>query len=104
MRIGALNKRITIQRALQVQNDYGEPVETWVDLATVWAAKTDIRGTERYVARQTMASTDTRFKIRWRRDVQPRCRVLCEGLYYNISGVVELGRREAMEIYATREA
>ena len=104
MRIGALNKSITIQRALMVPNDIGEPVETWVDLATVGAAKTDIRGSERYSAKQTMASTDTRFKIRWRRDVQPRDRILCEGNYYNITGTVELGRREALEVYATREA
>lgn len=92
MRIGALNESITIQRALMIPNDIGEPVETWVDLATVWAAKTDIRG------------TDTRFKIRWRRDVEPRDRILCEGNYYDITGTVELGRREALEIYATRKA
>lgn len=33
---GNLDRRITIQRATKINNEFNEPIETWADLATVW--------------------------------------------------------------------
>lgn len=37
MRAGALNRRVTIQKRVQGQDDWGQPIDTWQDVATVWA-------------------------------------------------------------------
>lgn len=37
MPVGKLDRRITIEQATQGVGPYGEPVETWSELATVWA-------------------------------------------------------------------
>jgi SPP1 family predicted phage head-tail adaptor len=86
------------------ENDYGEAVETWTTLATVWAEKIPVRGSERYAAMQTVAEVDTRFKIRYRTDVSPLDRVVCNGITYDVLGVLEIGRREGWEILAKGRA
>lgn len=104
MRSGRLDRRLTLQRKTATENDYGEPVETWTTIATVWAEKIPVRGAERYAAMQTVAEVDTRFKIRYRTDVSPLDRVVCAGITYDVKGVLEIGRREGWEIYATARA
>ena len=104
MRSGRLDRRLTLQRRTLTENDYGEPVETWTTLATVWAEKIPVRGSERYVAMQTVAEVDTRFKIRYRTDVSPLDRVVCAGITYDVQGVIEIGRREGWEILARGRA
>jgi len=104
VRSGRLDRRLTLQRRTLTENDYGEAVETWTDLATVWAEKIPVRGAERYAAMQTVAEVDTRFKIRYRTDISPLDRVVCAGTTYDVKGVLEIGRREGWEIYATARA
>jgi SPP1 family predicted phage head-tail adaptor len=53
---------------------------------------------------QTVAEVDTRFKIHYRTDVSPLDRVVCAGTTYDVKGVLEIGRREGWEIYATARA
>ncbi len=71
MRSGRLDRRITLQRKTVVENSYGEPIETWVDLATVWAEYLPTGGVERYAATQMVAEADTRWRIRYRADLAP---------------------------------
>ena len=102
MRIGALDKQIIIKAKIATENTFGEPVETWISLDTVWGKKRDLRGSERYTAKQNLAGVDSVFTIRYRKDVTPLNILECENIEYEISGVVELGRKEALEIYASR--
>lgn len=104
MRSGNLDRRITIQRKNSIQNQYGEPIETWIDVATVWAEKRDLRGTERYAAQQDIAEVDTRFRLWYRRGFSAMDRILCEGRTYEIVQVIELGRREGLDVMAKGRA
>lgn len=104
MRIGAMDRRITIRRKTVVTDDYGAEIETWADAVTIWAGVTALRGTERFAASQTMASVDTRFKIRWRNDITPLDIIAYDGREYDISAVIPLGRQEALELYANTRA
>lgn len=104
MRSGRLDRRLTLQRKTATENDYGEAVETWTDLATVWAEKIPVRGAERYAAMQTVAEVIDRFKIRYRKDLTPLDRVICDGITYDVQGVLEIGRREGWEILARGRA
>jgi SPP1 family predicted phage head-tail adaptor len=104
VRSGRLDRRLTLQRRTLIENDYGEPVETWTDLATVWAEKIPVRGAERYAAMQTVAEVEERFKIRYRKGLTPLDRVVCAGTTYDVKGVLEIGRREGWEILAKGRA
>lgn len=59
-----LNRRITFQRATTVPNELNEPVETWTDLATVWAKREDASSGEKDAAGQTGAFLMARFTVR----------------------------------------
>jgi SPP1 family predicted phage head-tail adaptor len=103
MQPGKLDRRITIQRQTVTQDSYGQDVVTWTDLATVWAEVGAVRGIERFAAMQTVAEVDTRFVIR-HRDVGPKDRISYGGRTYDIKSVIEIGRREALEIHAQARA
>ena len=104
MNAGKLDRRITLQRKSMTFNDAGEPVETWHEIATVWAEKVDMRGSERYTAAQTVAQLDTKFRIRYRQQITPIDRVLCYGRVYDVGGILEIGRREGLELHAKARA
>lgn len=59
-----LNRRITFQRATSAPNELNEPVETWSDLATVWAKREDASSGEKEAAGQTGAFLMARFTVR----------------------------------------
>lgn len=104
MQAGKLDRRITLQRATTAQDETGQEVQTWSDLATVWASRRDVSDAERVAAAEVAASITTRFQIRWGTswaDLNPReHRVALDGRIYDISGVKEIGRREGLEITA----
>lgn len=104
MRSGSLDRRITLQRKSTVQNSTGEQIETWIDLAPVWASKKDLRGNERFAAQQIMAEVDTQFRIRYRAGLTPIDRVFYAGKYYDVKAVLEIGRREGMDLMAQARA
>lgn len=97
MRAGDLDRRITIQRAVTVQDSLGQPVSTWTDLVTVWA-KVDWRegGESIEAGEQRSAKQAVLFTVRWMRLLDPQHRVLFEGRAYEIDDVQEVGRREGL--------
>jgi len=104
VKIGRMDRRIQLQVKVETQDASGEPIESWNALDTVWAEAIPLRGTERFASQQTAAEADTRFKIRYRSDVTVENRIVFDGDNYDITAVMEIGRREALEILATRRA
>ena len=100
MNSGTMDRRVTIQQKTILVNTLGEQVETLVDVATVWANKRDMSARERFTAQQRLADVDTAFKIYYRRDLNPRSVVVCEGITYDVRSVLELGRREGLVLEA----
>ena len=98
MKAGELDRRLTIEQYTEAQDAYGEAIKTWAVLDTVWAQVLPLRGSERYVAQQVSGEAETRFRIRYRTDVTDKMRLYCENVYYNITAVLEIGRREGLEI------
>jgi SPP1 family predicted phage head-tail adaptor len=101
---GKLDRRIALRVATQGADDFGSPVETWADLAVVWAEKRDLRGREFYQANADNAEIETVFRIRWRSDVSPLNRIAYDGRDYDIVSVAEIGRRDGLEIMAKARA
>ena len=99
--INTLGRTITIGTATatpteMTQNEYGEPVESWVDIDTVWAQRLEIKGFEKWVAQQNKADIQIKFKIRYRDDITPANRFVFEDRDFDILTVEETGRREGL--------
>lgn len=101
---GQLDRRITFQVAVEVRDSFGEPVQTWANLAshaTVPARVEPLRGSERFAAQQVNADTDTKFTIRYRNDLTEKMRILYEARYYDVHSIHEVGRHQWLEIEAS---
>ena len=101
MRIGKSDRRITVERYTTSTNAYGERVQTWSTLLTVWAElmKTGEGMTERISTNQDMPIQRVRFKVRSSSDsrgIKSDDRVLYDSKYYNIQGIEEVGRQDQL--------
>lgn len=93
IQVEKMDRRITIQVATTTQNSYGEEIETWSDLSTVWAQFLPGGGSERFTAQQVYAETQARFRIRWRGGITPLNRIQFDGKNWDILAVDEYGGR-----------
>ena len=101
MIIGLLDRRVKIQALTTAADGAGQPVETWSDIATVWARVRPFRGGERFLARQVVGQAVTTFEIRHRAGVTILNRLVYAGRSWDIHDVREVGRREGLELDAT---
>lgn len=88
MNIGKLRHRITLQRQIHAQNDYGAVVTTWQGIATVWAEIKPISGREYFEASQVQSEVTTQIWIRYRDGIEPTMRVAHNGKQYEIVSVL----------------
>lgn len=98
---GDMNRRITLQRATVERNSFNEEIETWGTLATVWARKHDVSAAEAFRAQEVGAQLTARFRIRYSDTVatlNPRDRLIFNGLTYNITGVREKDMNRWLEV------
>lgn len=96
---GKLDKRITLQSAAESRDAHGQPIETWSDVATVWAAVEPLRGREFFAARQFSAETTHKVTMRNRTGVSPKWRVLLGVRTFRIESVINpLERSESLEL------
>ena len=102
MRLGRLNKRITIRRAsAPTRNAMNEPVPAWADFASFWGQQIDQRPTESWKAGQTAAQVERVWRLRWSdraATITPSDRLSCDGREFQIIGVTEIDRRVGIEI------
>jgi SPP1 family predicted phage head-tail adaptor len=103
MDAGRLDRRVTLKRRKSGVNDFGEPVDEWTTLVTVWANVAPVSDGERWRAGEVQAHITTRFQVRssaFTRGITPKDRLICGGLTYDISGIKEVGRLDLLEITA----
>lgn len=98
MRIGKLDRRVLIERPVETQNEFGEPVKTWVTVATVWAEVTPLSGRELFAAQQIVPEASLRIRIRYRSDIDETMRITHDGKVYGVQHIAEIGRRDGLEI------
>jgi hypothetical protein len=101
MNAGPLDRRITLERFTTTVDAYNEPVKAWGVLAHRAASYVLISDGERFRAGETAANASARFQIRWSpsvSDLNPKDRLVFEGVVHQILNVKEIGRREGIEI------
>lgn len=103
MEPGQLDRRITIQQRVLGNppvTGAGEENSTWQEVATVWAARRDVRGEEFLAQFGRQAEVTCTFKLRYRAGITPQMRVVDGGETYEIQHIARLGRKEALELWA----
>ena len=99
--IGPRNRSGVIQYVTEIQDEFGQPIETWVDLRGWRFARRDLRGWERVRAGQELAERISSFKGLWFAPADAKMRVLHDDLVWDITAVAELGRRVGLELSVT---
>lgn len=104
MRAGKLDRTITLQSFTNTVDEYGTPVETWTDKATLRAQVVQ-SSTEEFI-RAYGASDETViiFRTRFLAGVTNADRIVYEGENFNIKETKEIGRRKGLELRAVRLA
>lgn len=103
MNAGALRHRITLQQPIETQDEFGEVVITWQDVASVWAEVADLSGREFFAAMQTVSEITTRVRLRHRSDVETRWRMVVGARVLDIQAVIDPDGRKRELLLLCRE-
>ena len=101
MNAGRLDRKISIQEPTTTRDAFGQSVDTFAEVAKVWAQRRDISAKEATETDQPVASTRTEWTIRWRSDIRETWRVVTTTdriQTFEIVGILELGRREGLRL------
>jgi SPP1 family predicted phage head-tail adaptor len=85
---GKLNRRVTIQQLDAGRDALGQPVQTWSDVATVWANILLKNGAQTLKADANVSIVQASVRIRRRSDVTAGMRVLHGAVVYDIQAVL----------------
>lgn len=98
IRAGTLDRRITIQHKTVTTSPDGGQIETWADLATVWANARPLKSDEKFGDQQLIATSLTTFTIRYRSDLTVQDVIKYNGRIWDILDIREVGRRQGLEL------
>jgi SPP1 family predicted phage head-tail adaptor len=95
MQAGRLRHRVTVQRATDAIDQYGDQTPTWTSLGTVWASVEPLNGREYFAAAQMQSEVSTRIVIRPISGVTltPKDRVKFGSRYFDIQSVINRDER-----------
>lgn len=103
IRVGTMNRRLTILRTSQGEerDEYGVPISTTTEVATVWAERIP-KSEDEAMSKVDIefAISVVTFRIWFRTDLKATDGLRCEGVDYDITGIRELGFRERLEVTA----
>ena len=88
MNLGKMRYRITLQEPGINQDDYGNIIDDWRDVATVWADIVPVSGREYFGANQQNSETQYKIYIRYLAGITPKMRILHNDVEYQILAVL----------------
>jgi len=87
-----MTDRIIIERPETTRDEIGQPIDSWVNVATVWANVLFVNGrtysSEFISAQKEVDKTVASMRIGWRLDITTQMRVRFRGDIYNIQAVL----------------
>ena len=99
MQAGLINRRVTLQAPGTTQDELGQPIPGWTDVATLWA---DIRmksGLESIKAGAPVSVVQASIRVRYRAGITAGMRVVHNLQAYNITAVLpDVGGREYVDL------
>ena len=103
MNAGKLRHRLIIQKRGEDQGAYGAMVETWEQVAVIWAAIEPLQGREFIAAQSTQSETTGKIRIRYRSDVTTAMRGVFGEKIYNFLSIINQDQRNRELIIYTSE-
>lgn len=94
MKAGSLNTRITLQRQSATEDELGQSINTWVDVATVWADVRHLGGLGAIRAGGEVSMVKASMRIRRRDDITAGMRVVVGVTVYSIEAVPPRAARQ----------
>lgn len=88
MEAGKLNRRVTVKELSDSQDAAGQPVQTWADVATVWAHIRHLSGVESIKADADTSVVKASVRIRRMAGVDAGMRVYHGSTVYEIKAVL----------------
>ncbi len=103
MRIGALNRRITLQRRVETPSGTGGMDIAWEDIGQAWAHIKHQSGAEVNRSDVPASAVKASIRVRFREDLDATCRVVYGAGIYDIKAVIEdLVGREYVDLVCER--
>lgn len=102
MRAGKMDRSITVQSFTSSVNEYGTPIETWTDVATV-RAQIIQSSTEEFLTNGASDTTSIIFRARHFAGVTTSSQVVYEGETFNVREITEIGRRKGLDLRCDRK-
>lgn len=93
MQAGTLRHRITIQRKNEVRDSFGQAVETFANIATVWASIEPLSGRESFLAQQVNAEVTHRIRMRYY-PLEATMRLKYQDRYFEIKTILDREERK----------
>ena len=90
MRAGRLTTHIRIEQLTTLQDPAGQPVESWIPFAVVWAEIKPLRGREFWAARQVQSEVTHKICIRYCSGVNSAMRIAHCGRYFDILSAINV--------------
>ena len=89
MQIGQLNKRIMLQKPVQVSDSMGGFTTTWTNYLNAWAAIWPWQAKEGEENKALLMNVFHRIRIRYRPNILPSYRVLYDGRCFDIDSILD---------------
>ena len=106
MQVGKLDHKITIQSFTASTDVYGQPFNTWANLASVWASVDYNGGSEAEKDGAIIASSQVLFVVRHSnavKGINTAHRIYFDSDYYDITRIQHEGRNRYIHIYAVKK-
>lgn len=102
MRIGRLDRRVTLLAPATVRDSFGAAPEAFEEFGAAWAQVIYDRGGElsRDNDAQRQAQSVVTFRIRWIEGLRRDMRVRFDGADYDVTDVMEIGRKRGADLRA----
>lgn len=88
MGAGKLNRRITMSGLSSGTDALGQPLQSWVDFATIWADVRFVSGIETIKAGREISTSRASVRIRRRANVSRQMRARIDGVEYDILDII----------------
>ena len=99
MQAGRLNRKCVLQAPGTTQDELGQPIPGWTDVATVWG---DVRlrsGLESVKAGAVVSTVQASVRVRYREGINAGMRVLVDSVPYEVLAVQpDVGGREYVDL------
>lgn len=93
---GKLDRTLELQGNVTTTDDYGQEIETFGKVATLYAQRLELRTQDAARAGGRDTFTMARFLIRWRENITTGMRIRTDGKLYDIVAIDEPDRRTTM--------